>query len=498
MTTEIARFQNLKNRLTVAAGVVLFLLGVWHFGFPPYTIKDTQQAAAAKTAAPDAGEAAGGRMIITHNNGAPEDDKKRQTEQDLMRSLFEKACPDATLKYSTWQFSPDTFFAKYIAGTLPDVIGVFATEAAIVIDRGMAADITAEMKLWKLYPHLIPRMIDLITRGGRIFGMPAGGDSGFYVMTLFYNKDILSAAGLTGADGNVIPPNTWDDFTTYALKLTDRRVGRAGFGILGETAGSGWHFLNWVWQAGGEIMRRRPDGSWESCFHEPGAVRALQFIKDLRWKHDVLQRNVISNNDDLYELFSSGRIAMSMHAPDNLNYITYKFNMPAERIGICLLPAGPAGRANQIGGAFILLNPQIKGARRQRAFDSLTFGLDPAVIDQKLQLLRQQGRPVGIPVIPIFKPEYQDKINAIVNKHRNMPDYTALMREAAEVAHAEPPCRCQALYSQYLGPCVQEVLVNRNADPAALLGEASARFQERELDPINRELKEAVRQRGTR
>ena len=70
------------------------------------------------------------------------------------------------------------------------------------------------------------------------------------------------------------------------------------------------------------------------------------------------------------------------------------------------------------------------------------------------------------------------------------------MRRAAEVVHLEPPYRCQTLYSQYLGPCVQEVLVNRNADPAKLLKAAAVRFQERELDPINRELLAAKAKSG--
>jgi multiple sugar transport system substrate-binding protein len=486
--------QRLKTQATIWVAVLLFAAGLWTYGVPPVRMRSGGGTASAEASATTASVAAHreGRLVVTLNNGAPEDDKKRQAEQRLVREYYERKHPDATLFHDTWQFSPDSFFAKFVGGTLTDVVGLFATEATLILDRRMSADITEEVRAWPLSKHLNPRMLDLISRDGRIYGLPVGGAGvGFYVMTLFYNVDMLREAGLTDEQGRVIPPDTWEDFTTYAVRLTNRERGVAGFGILGETGAAGWHFLNWVWQAGGDFERRDADGRWRAVFDEPEAVRALQFIKDLRWKHDVLQRNVLATNDELFQMFSSDRVAMAIFTPEYLTYLVDKYQMPYEKIGICLLPKGPAGRANQIGGAFVIVNPRLTGLHKQRAVDAILVDHDLDLVRARVKLLSEQGRRIGIPYIPIFLPEYQDQLDAIVDEYRNVPDLSDLMQEAAQAVRAEPPYRCQQLYKQYIGPAVQEVLVNERADPAAILKRAAARFQVRELDPINRDLEAA-------
>lgn len=469
-------------------------MGMHKYGLPPAQMR-SQGASKSQDVTTSTAASANGRMVIVANSGAPEDDKERQEEQNLFRTMFEAKYPDATVYNSTWQFSPDSFFAKHVAGTLPDIIGVFATEATFVADRKLTADIRHEIENWEFYKYLNLKLVQPISRDGCIYGLPNGGaNGGFYVITLFYNTELFKKAGLVDANGECIPPDTWDDFTTYALKLTNRERGVSGFGILGENGGNAWHFLNWVWQAGGDFERREPDGRWISVFHEPPAVRALQFIKDLRWKYDVLQRAVLCSNDDLFQLFATDRIGMAIFTPEYLAYIVDKYKMPFKKIGICLLPAGPGGRFNQVGGSYTLLNPRLEGVKKQRAFDMVTFGYNLKVTERMLQLLHKQKRRVGIPAIPIFKAELQDKMDAIVNKYRNVPDLTPLMRKAAECVRLEPPYRCQTLYGLYVGPAIEEVLVDRNADPAKLLKTASEKFQIRELDVhVNSKLEQTSR-----
>jgi len=59
-----------------------------------------------------------------------------------------------------------------------------------------------------------------------------------------------------------------------------------------------------------------------------------------------------------------------------------------------------------------------------------------------------------------------------------------MMREAAKYIHPEPPYYCQQLYSEYLGPAVQKVLTDKNADPEKLLKDAAREFQHNFLDKI--------------
>lgn len=473
--------QQVKSRATLLLAVICFAAGWLYFGFPP--AHPVANSTASNDATPS--KSVSGRLVIVANNAAMENDPKRQAEQDLSRRLFEERYPDATMGFSTWQFSPETFFAKSIAGTLPDVIGVFATEASNLLDRRLCSDITEEVHNWSLGSQLNMHLLQPMMRDGRIYGLPTM--PGFYVMLMFYNRDMFRQAGLVDSRGVPIAPDDWDDFTTMAARLTDRKRGIAGFGILGETGGNGWHFLNWVWQAGGELEERLASGDWKSVFDRAPAVRALQFIKDLRWKHDVLQRNVLASNDELFQLFASGRIAMAIFTMEYLQDLVDKYGMPLERIGIALLPAGPAGRANQIGGGFAIINPALTGVRKQRAFDMLVLDADLTVTEKKLKLLHDQSRRVGIPAVPAFNPEYQAKYDAVVDKYRNIPAYRELMQAAAKAAHFEPARESQTLYRDYLGPAVQEVLVNHDADPESLLEIASRRFQTRVLDPINKD-----------
>ena len=418
-------------------------------------------------------------IVITMNNGAREHEENRLEEQRRYNELFMRKYPGTSLYFDTWQFSPETFMLRMSGGNCTDVIGVYATEATVVIEKGLAADITDMVRSWDKFKFVNETILKAITHNGRIYGLPVGGAGGCYVMTLFYNKDIFKEAGITK------PPDTWDELVEIGKKLTDRKKGRAGFGILGEKGGAGWHFLNWVWQSGGDFELKK-DGKWTAIFDSPEATRALQFVKDLHWKHDILQDDILSNNDDLFEYFASDRIAMAFFVPEYLEHLIDKYKMPVEKIGIALLPAGPAGRANQMGGAFSIINPTISKERQEWAFKAITFDYELEAIELKCKIQKEQGRIVGHGVLPVFHGEYQDKVDAIIDKYRTVPSQKEMMREAAKYVHPEPPYYCQQLYSEYLGPAVQKVLTDKNADPEKLLKDADAEFQRRFLETLKR------------
>ena len=417
------------------------------------------------------------RVVISMNNGALEGEEKRLEEQRLLNDLFMKKHPGAKLYFDSWQFSPESFILRMSGGTCTDVVGLFASEATTVIEKGLAADITDMIKSWDKYQYVNESVLDPITHEGRIYGLPVGGVGGSYVMTLFYNKDLFKEAGITE------PPKTWEEFLDVAKKLTDRSKGRAGFGILGEKGGAGWHFLNWVWQAGGKFEVKEND-KWKAVFDSPEAIKALQFIKDLRWKHQVLQDNVLCDNDDLFEYFSSERVAMAIFTPEYLVHLIEKYEMPIEKIGITLLPAGPAGYANQMGGAYSIINPNISQEKMKLAFETITFHYDLDTIELRCQIMKRQDRIFGFGVIPVFHGDYQDKVDAIIDKYRTVPGQEKLMREAAKYVHPEPPYYSQQLYSEFLGPSVQAVLTDKGADPPQLLKDAVKSFQRRYLDKI--------------
>lgn len=481
-TTEIT----LKRKgwlLAVMAVALLFALAACSSG-------DDAASSGGQSRAPRSGPTPG-KTILSMNNGAFEDEKDKLAEQDLLRRMFEERNPGWTVENQPWQYDPAVFIPKVQSKTSSDIVGLFATEGAMVIQQNLATDLTDMIAGWEAGQYLIPEILEPYKRDGRIYGLPVGDLGGAYVMTLFYNKTLFKEAGIVDANGEPAPPQTWEEFVETAKKLTDRKAGRAGFGILGDANAAGWHFLNWVWQAGGDFQERQPDGTWKAVFDSSEAIAALQFIKDLRWTHDVLQYNLLCNNDDLMEMFVAKRIAMAFFAPENITYLYDKYQMPVEEIGIAILPAGPGGRANQMGGSFNIIVTSASDEHKQMAFKYLTeFTFDLAVIEARCEILKSQNRVVGVPALPVFQPEQQAKIKAVLDKYRTFPDYSDLMAEAAKHVRAEPPHYCQALYSEFLSPAVQQALTNKNADPAAIMKEKNAQFQKQYLDKVNKQIQE--------
>ncbi|MFH0793975.1 MAG: extracellular solute-binding protein [bacterium] len=433
--------------------------------------------------APRSATNGGAKIGVTTNNGAEENDEKRLAEQKIVAGYFNQNHSNALLKFSTWQYSPETFLAKFRSKTATDVVGLFATEGTVLIERKMALDLTDMVKSWEHFDSINKEVLEPFSRDGRIYGLPVGGIGGGYVMTLFYNKKLFKASKIVDDKGEPKPPQTWEEFVEMALKLTDREKGVAGFGILGDDA-AGWHLLNWVWQSGGDF-ERRADGKWKAVFNEPQAVVALQFIKDLKWKHDVLQHDLLATNDDLFELFAAEKIAMAIFTPEYLLYIVDKLGYPIENIGITLLPAGPAGRVNQMGGGYMIIPSYTPPERARLALDAMLQEYDPALIEKRLALQSRQKRLVGLPALPVFHGAYQDGIQALLDKYRNVPAYPGLMEEAVKYVRAEPPFYSNQLYHEILSPLVQEVLTNHDANPKALLDKGAKRFQERFLDKMN-------------
>jgi len=112
------------------------------------------------------------------------------------------------------------------------------------------------------------------TYDGKLYAVPDSTDD----RALYYNKDLLSRAGLVDAKGNARPPRTWAELEDYALKLSEYDAHgaptRAGFI---PNYGNSWLYM-YAWQNGGEFMS--PDG--RTCtLDAPENAGALQFMVDI-------------------------------------------------------------------------------------------------------------------------------------------------------------------------------------------------------------------------
>ena len=416
------------------------------------------------------------KVVVVINDGPKETDKdgiKRFKEEIAEFNLL---YPNIEIKWTARPYSPDSFSTSMAGGTAEDVILVWATEGYIA-DRGYALDLTEMINQWEDKDKLNLDILKPFVRNGRYYAFPCNG----YIMGMCYNKKLFRQAGL---DDNA--PADWGSFVEYAKKLTDREKGIAGFGIMGKDAQAGWGLLNWIWQAGGDFEKEE-NGKWKAAFDEPEAIEAMQFLKDLRWKHDVLQTNLLALMDDLRKSFSAGQLGMFFGTNDTVPGLV-QYGMKLSDIGMGLLPEGPGGRANQMGGSYFIINPKSTKKVQEAAFKWLTwYSLkmqDPERLGEYGESYRKLNKVWYISALPIFNTSNKE-LDAVKEEYKDvLVDYPEVWQEAAKYIKPEPPYFCQQLYSEYLSPALQAVLTNKNANPADLMTKAARGFEDRFLKRV--------------
>ena len=426
----------------------------------------------------------GEKIILTINNGPKETDKVavKRLKEDIAR--FNKVYPEIEVRWTDRPYSPDSFTTSMAGDTAEDVIGLWATEG-YVAERGYALDLTELVEEWEYKNQLNADVLKPFMRDGRLYALPETG----YIMGLLYNKKLFKKAGFVDSQGKPQPPANWDEFVATARKLTNKQKGVSGFGIMGNGAEAGWGFLNWVWQAGGEFQQE-VDGKWKAMFGEKPAIEALAFVKDLRWKEDVLQSALLATSQDLLARFASDQIGMMFAAQDRIPGLVNQYGMKLEDVGMAVLPAGPLGRANQMGGTYYIINPKRPVEVQKAAFKWITWRIlgtmDPERIIESGEDYREQGQIGALTALPIFIGDTDRKAREAAKPYQDvLVDYPQVWQEAAKYMRPEPPFFCQQLYSEYLGPAVQAVLTQKNANPVALLTTAARGFQERFLNQVN-------------
>lgn len=426
---------------------------------------------------------ADGKIVVTINNGPKETDQVavQRMKEDIAR--FNKIYPNIEIRWTDRPYSPDSFTTSMAGGTAEDVISLWATEG-YVAERGYALDLTEFINSWEYKDELNVEVLKPFTRDGRIYALPKNG----YIMGLWYNKTLFKAAGLD-ENGQAKPPETWEEFVEVAKKITNKQKGIAGFGIMGNGAEAGWGFLNWVWQAGGDFQVQK-DGKWQAVFDSKEAVEALDFIKALRWQHDVLQANLLATGQELQQRFAAGQIGMMLGTQDWIPNLVNQYGMKLEDIGVAMLPRGPGGYANQMGGNYFIINPSSPPEVQEAAFKWITWtilgSMQPERIAEKGEDLRKEGRIGYLSALPIFIGKTDETARESARPYSDvLIDYPEVWREAAKYMRPEPPFFSQQLYSEYLGSALQNVLTNKNADCKQLLVNAVRGFTERFLNQVN-------------
>ncbi len=189
------------------------------------------------------------------------------------------AHPGVTMKYKIldWTEMETKLLATVSAGTGPYISMTHSNWRPALQKGQVLAPYPDDM--WD-YGDLLSTTFFRDPRDGQIYATCYG----WVVGVLFYNRNILEAAGIKEAD----IPKTWDELMAMAQQLTVRdssgKITQAGF------ANNDFYVHQWVWweriyQAGG--FQFNEDGT-QATWNADAGTNALQFIADIyrKWKVD--------------------------------------------------------------------------------------------------------------------------------------------------------------------------------------------------------------------
>ena len=406
------------------------------------------------------------------------------------KARFEEENPDVAIEPDYWKFERKTFYAKAAGGQLPLVYRAGFTEVSEIMASGYSADLTDVLKERGYDGMFNPRVREAVSRNGRIYAFPKNAA----VMGLMINTDLYAKAGLMEADGTPKQPKTWDEVVEFAVKIKEA-TGKPGFVIPTANKSGGWLFTCLAWSFGVDFMEKDANGKWQATFNTPEAADALRFVKDMKWKYDILPSNTLIDSAEWQKLFGAGSAGITFAAGEYPASAVYKYGIQPMQIGLVAMPKGPKAHVTLLSGDILCVSQnatkdQLDAAVRWIETEisyKVTDNLKKTITEQR-DLQVQNNQIVGIKGISIWNNDAESvKLErAIIDEKTNTnSNYVKLYNEFAancpcEIRAEEPVCP-QELYA-ILDSCIQEVLSNENADCVAIMEKANQDFQTNYLD----------------
>ncbi len=434
---------------------------------------------------------ADGKVEITVGNW-PVNEGDYLTTITTQKEEFERDNPTMAIKPDNWAFSLDTFYSKAAAGMLPDLYYSNLTEIAAIESGEYYTNISEGLKRAGYEGKINPAVLELITaENGDIVTFPTNA----YSLGLAYNVDLFEKAGLMNEDGTPMQPKTWEEVAQFAKKITEA-TGKAGFIIPTIDNCGGWLTTPIAWGYGVDFMEQDDAGNWKATFDCPEMVETLQFISDLKWKHNTFLDNSLISLTEEYKQFALGNVGMIIASGDFTNQV-YSYEMPLEHIGIMAIPAGPVKHVTLVGGGCATIadgaterqvDVAIKWLEKTGKGMNVVATADP---ESHYKTMTKNKQAIGIYGMSVFSDDAPNVVfqREMIEKYRNIDvNHVKLYNEALSdpsiILQAEEPVCAQELYSVIDG-LVQEVLTNKNADIKGLVSAANAEFQKNYLDNLD-------------
>ena len=174
--------------------------------------------------------------------------------------------------------------------TLPDILVLDNPDVQEIASSGALAPLS---QFGLSADGLAEGVVDASTYDGEVYGLQPAANS----ITLFYNPDLLDAAGVS-------VPTTWDELKAAAAALTTEDQYGIAFSAPANYEGT-WQFLPFMWTAGGD----------ESDIDTPETAEALQLWVDMVSAGSASTSVVTWTQPDVNDQFIAGAAAMMINGP---------------------------------------------------------------------------------------------------------------------------------------------------------------------------------------
>jgi multiple sugar transport system substrate-binding protein len=180
-------------------------------------------------------------------------------------------------------------------GTMPDIVIIDNPDHQAMAAQGALADVTALVKGWKAKDQYFAGPWSSTVYQGKNYGVPYKSNA----TALFYNEDLLAAAGIKS------PPKTWDELQKAAKALTKGNVSGFCFSAVNTEEGT-FTILPFLWASGGDIP----------TIGDAASVETLKFLNTLVNVDKSVPASVSTlSQGDVNNLFMAGQCAMMINGP---------------------------------------------------------------------------------------------------------------------------------------------------------------------------------------
>jgi ABC-type glycerol-3-phosphate transport system substrate-binding protein len=288
---------------------------------------------------------------------------------DTMKQEFEAAHPDIALNptFFNWPTMDAELTAGY-AGEPPDVVYLVDLVLAKFVNAGQVADITAMVDTEDYAAEkaaIAPFTWDVTSFDDKTYGVGALGAA----FGIFYNADLLEAAGITEF------PQTRDELVEAAKALTTDQVW--GFQFRDSfTDYAHWDWLPYVHNDDADIMT----ADLKAQNLDPAAAAATQYLADMRLVHKVSPEAGAYDWNGSKALFEAGRIAI-LH-DEYPQAVVWEVDSPVEfGLGVAQAPATTEGGKQTTMGNFGYATISEKSPNKEAAWEVVKWWTSADVIN---------------------------------------------------------------------------------------------------------------------